>query len=318
MTKSSKSNFNERIKKAPEDTVEQNWVNKMSPDFAWGYLQLMRADRPIGTWLLLWPCLWSIMLSNHYYGNPDILPIVSLMIIFIIGAFVMRGAGCVVNDLWDREADAMVERTKGRPLPSGRVSIFGALIFLGALCLIGLIVLLQLNLFTIYVGLFSLILIVIYPLMKRITYWPQLMLGFTFNWGALMGWAAVGGELKLPAIILYIAGIFWTLGYDTIYAHQDKEDDIKVGVKSTALRFARKTKQWLSCFYLICFSLIIFAGYLTGLNIFFFATMIAAGLHLIYQLKSLDIDDRELCLRLFKSNHHFGALVFISILIGHI
>lgn len=318
MTKSPKSNFNERLIKAPEDTVKHNWVNKMSPDFAWGYFQLMRADRPIGTWLLLWPGLWSIMLSSHYYGNPDILPNLSLMILFIIGAFVMRGAGCVVNDLWDRKADAMVERTKGRPLPSGRVSVFGAFVFLSFLSLIGLIILLKLNLFAIYVGLFSLILIVVYPLMKRITYWPQLMLGFTFNWGALMGWAAVSSEIKLPAIILYIAGIFWTLGYDTIYAHQDKEDDIKVGVKSTALRFADKTKQWLSGFYLTGFSLILFTGFLTGLNIYFYIAMITSGAHLIYQLKSLDIDDREICLKLFKSNNHFGAYVFISMWIGHL
>lgn len=318
MTKSSKNNFNERLKKAPEDTVKQNWVNKMSPDFAWGYLQLMRADRPIGTWLLLWPCLWSIMLASHYYGETALIPNLKLMILFTIGAFVMRGAGCVVNDLWDREADAMVERTKGRPLPSRRVSVFGAFIFLSILCLIGLMILLQLNLFTIYLGASSLILIVIYPLMKRITYWPQLILGFTFNWGALLGWAAVSGEIKLPAIILYSAGIFWTLGYDTIYAHQDKEDDIKVGVKSTALKFGNNTLNWLVGFYFLCFSLILLSGYLSKFSLLFYAAMIVAGGQLFYQLKTLEIDNRELCLKLFKSNHHFGALVFLSLFIGHI
>lgn len=310
--------LDERIKNAPEDTVKQNWVNKMSPDFALGYLQLMRADRPIGTWLLLWPCLWSIMIASHYYGDASFIPNWQLMLLFTVGAFVMRGAGCAVNDLWDREADAMVERTKGRPLPSGRVSVFGALIFLGILCLIGLLILLQLNLFTIYVGAASLILVIIYPLMKRITYWPQFILGLTFNWGALLGWTAVSGEIKLPAVILYIAGVFWTLGYDTIYAHQDKEDDIEVGVKSTALRLAENTHKWLTGFYLLCFTLILTAGYLSGLGMLFFITMAAAGAHLAYQLKKLDIDDRELCLKLFQSNHHFGALVFISMLLGHI
>jgi len=318
MTKSSKSKFNERLKTAPEDTVKQNWVNKMSPDFAWGYLQLMRADRPIGTWLLLWPGLWSIMLSSHYYDETALIPNFKLMVLFTIGAFVMRGAGCIVNDLWDREADAMVERTKGRPLPSGRVSVFGAFVFLSVLCIIGLIILLQLNLFTIYLGASSLILVVIYPLMKRITYWPQLILGFTFNWGALLGWAAVSGEIKLPAIVLYCAGIFWTLGYDTIYAHQDKEDDIKVGVKSTALRFGNNTHKWLICFYLLCFILSLVAGYLANLNLFFFLAMSVAGGQLFFQLKTLEIDDRELCLKLFKSNHHFGILFFIALIIGHI
>jgi 4-hydroxybenzoate polyprenyltransferase len=310
--------LDERIKKAPEDTEHKGWVNKLSPDFTWGYLQLMRADRPIGTWLLLWPCLWSIVLASHYYGDSTTIANIPLMILFGIGAFVMRGAGCVVNDLWDREADAQVDRTKGRPLPSGRVSVFGALVFLGVLSFIGLSILLQLNSFTIFVGLCSLVLIVIYPLMKRVTYWPQLMLGFTFNWGALMGWAAVSEEIQLPAVILYTAGIFWTLGYDTIYAHQDKEDDVMVGVKSTAIRFGEKTLQWLACFYFLCFALILISGYLTSLNEWFYAAMTCAGIHFIWQLKSLDIDDREICLKLFKSNHHFGALVFISMLIGHL
>lgn len=277
----------------------------------------MRADRPIGTWLLLWPGLWSIVLASHFYGDLELIPNLKLIVLFSVGAFVMRGAGCVVNDLWDREADAQVERTKDRPLPSGRVSVLGALLFLGALCLIGLFILLRLNSFTIIVGICSLALIVVYPLMKRVTYWPQLMLGFTFNWGALMGWAAVSGEIQYPAIILYSAGIFWTLGYDTIYAHQDKEDDVMIGVKSTALRFGDKTHQWLSCFYALCFVLILISGYLSSLNVWFYASMILAGLHLIWQLKSLVIDDRELCLKLFQSNHHFGALIFLSILIGH-
>lgn len=258
------------------------------------------------------------MLASHYSGNQSIVPNIYLILLFSIGAFVMRGAGCVVNDLWDRKADALVERTKGRPLPSGRVTATRAILFLSFLSLIGLYILLQLNPFTQMVGLLSIVLIVIYPLMKRITYWPQLMLGLTFNWGALMGWSAVSGSLELPAIVLYIAGIFWTLGYDTIYAHQDKEDDILVGVKSTALKLADKTRVWLSGFYSITFLLITYAGFLSHLGIGFFTGMIFAAWHLFYQLKKLDIDDRELCLALFKSNHHFGAIVFISMLFGHL
>lgn len=312
MTKST-----ERIKKAPEDTVKQNWVNKLAPEFAVGYLQLMRADRPIGTWLLLWPGLWSIILASHYYGDVSLLPNIKLLILFGAGAFVMRGAGCVVNDLWDQSADAQVERTKDRPLPSGRVSRFGAFIFLGVLSSVGLFILMQLNPFAQIVGACSLVLIVIYPLMKRITYWPQLMLGFTFNWGALLGWAAVSGRLDLPAIILYIGGIFWTLGYDTIYAHQDREDDAMIGIKSTALKFGDNTHKWLSAFYLCTFLLFLAAGFMANMNAGFYFLMIFGATHLVYQLKTLDIDDRETCLKLFKSNHHFGLIVFICFALGH-
>lgn len=276
----------------------------------------MRADRPIGTWLLLWPALWSIGLSSHVHEINLFKENWLLIIFFTVGAFVMRGAGCVVNDLWDHAADAKVERTKYRPLPSGRVSRAGAFVFLSFLSLIGLYILLQLNNFTQLVGVFSLILIIVYPLMKRVTYWPQLMLGFTFNWGALMGWAAVSGTIELPAIILYVGGIFWTLGYDTIYAHQDREDDILVGVKSTALKFGRSTNVWLTYFYGICIILFVIAGNLSNMKISFYLGMLIAAGHLLYQLKKLNIDDRDLCLNLFKSNHHFGLIVFLSIIGG--
>ena len=309
--------LDERIKKAPEDTVKQSWVHKLSPDFAWGYLQLMRADRPIGTWLLLWPGLWSIILASHYYGSVEAVPNIKLLLLFSVGAFIMRGAGCVVNDLWDREADAKVERTRARPLPSGRVSVFGAFVFLTFLCLIGLAILLQLNRFAQMVGAASLILIVIYPLMKRITYWPQLMLGFTFNWGALLGWSAVSETIALPAFLLYAGGIFWTLGYDTIYAHQDREDDALIGVKSTALKLGDKTHQWLAGFYTCALVLFLSAGWVANIGAGFYMVMLFAAGHFIYQYRTLDIDDREMCLKLFKSNHHFGLIVFISMLIGH-
>ena len=309
--------LDDRLKKAPEDTVKTSWVHKLAPDYAWGYLQLMRADRPIGTWLLLWPCLWSILLASHYYGDVDLVPNLELLILFSVGAFVMRGAGCVVNDLWDMEADAKVERTKSRPLPSGRVSVLGALIFLAILGLIGLFILLQLNHFTQIVGAASLVLVVIYPLMKRITYWPQLILGFTFNWGALLGWAAVSETIELPALLLYAGGIFWTLGYDTIYAHQDKEDDEAIGVKSTALRFGNQSRIWIGGFYTLTAILFLCAGWKADLGPIFYLAMIIAISHLAYQVKTLNIDDREACLKLFKSNHHFGVLVFLSILAGH-
>ena len=307
----------EYIKNAPEDTVKDGWANKLSPDFALGYIQLMRADRPIGTWLLLWPALWSIVLSSHYYSDLSIIPNFTLIILFTIGAFVMRGAGCVVNDLWDREADGKVERSKDRPLPSGRVSIRNAFIFLGILCAIGLIILLQLNRFTQILGFLSLFLVALYPLMKRITHWPQLVLGFTFNWGVLMGWASVSGKIEPAAMIMYVGGIFWTLGYDTIYAHQDKEDDVNIGVKSTALLFGNKTRIWLSVFYTYTLTLFVIAGWLSNMKVSFYIGMGFAALHLIYQLRTLDIDNRENCLSLFKSNHHFGTIVFISILLGH-
>lgn len=296
--------------------MKESWVHRISPDFIWPYLQLMRADRPIGTWLLLWPCLWSITLASHYHDYPGIIPNWDLMLLFSIGAFVMRGAGCVVNDLWDREADALVERTKSRPLPSGRVSVTAAIIFACVLSLIGLVILLQLNRFTQIVGAASLILIVIYPLMKRITYWPQLILGFTFNWGALLGWAAVSGTIELPAIILYAGSIYWTLGYDTIYACQDKEDDARVGVKSTALRFANNTAKWISGFYLATILMFILAGWLANIEYIFYVFMVFAAAHLYYQIRNLDINNRESCLRLFKSNHHFGILVFLGVLFG--
>lgn len=308
-----------RIKIAPKDTVKQSWVNRLAPDFAWPYLQLMRADRPIGAWLLLWPGLWSIALASHvvYENWPLYLPNVWLLALFFVGAFIMRGAGCVVNDLADRKYDALVERTKGRPLPSGRVSVLQALLFLGALCSIGLLILLQLNIFAIWLGASSLGLVVLYPFMKRITYWPQIVLGLTFNWGALLGWAAVTGGLALPALLLYGGGIFWTLGYDTIYAHQDKEDDVLIGVKSTALRLGEATPGWLVFFYgamMVCFAA---AGYLAGIGVAYYAGLgIVAG-HCLWQIRSLRMDDSENCLMLFKSNHPLGFIMFISIIAGH-
>ncbi|MBL4800843.1 MAG: 4-hydroxybenzoate octaprenyltransferase [Emcibacter sp.] len=317
-----------RIKIAPKDTVSQGWVNRLSPDFAWPYLQLMRADRPIGTWLLLWPGLWSIALASHVRMTGQITgsitsqmfgwtTAIAYMLLFAIGAFVMRGAGCVVNDLADRKYDALVERTKGRPLPSGRVSVLQAFIFLGALCLIGLAILLQLNEFTIWLGVGSLGLIIIYPFMKRFTYWPQVVLGLTFNWGALMGWAAITGELSGAALLLYVGGLFWTLGYDTIYAHQDKEDDALIGVKSTALRLAENTPRWLLFFYAAMLTLFAGSGYLADIGTLYYGGLMIVAGHCLWQIRSLRMDDSANCLRLFKANHILGLIMFLGIIAGH-
>lgn len=230
------------------------------PNFIHPYIELGRYHRPIGTWLLLFPTLWSSALANLVYGT-QILPI-ELFFLFSIGALVMRGAGCTINDYWDRNFDKNVERTRMRPLASGEVSPNQALGFMIFQSLIGAAVLFQLNPFTIWTGIASLGFVAIYPLMKRITNWPQLFLGITFNWGVWVGWAAVTGSLNLPVLIpFYISCIAWTLIYDTIYAHQDKEDDIKIGVKSTALYFGEKTKQILSIFLLIFISGMIISGY---------------------------------------------------------
>jgi len=312
-----------RLEQAPKDTVKQGWVNRLSPDFAWPYFQLMRADRPIGTWLLLWPCLWAIALASHWqFWVPEhwqfYLPNIFYLILFSLGAFIMRGAGCVINDLADRKYDAMVERTRGRPLPSGRVSVMQALIFLAVLCLLGLLILIQLNIFTIGLGFLSLGLIILYPFMKRITYWPQFVLGLTFNWGALMGWSAVTGGLEWPALLLYGGGIFWTLGYDTIYAHQDKEDDALIGIKSTALRLAENTPRWMIFFYGSAFMLFTLAGYGANMGVLFYGGCVFAAAHLIWQIKKLDINDGDKCLCLFKSNRDFGLILFLAILGGHL
>tara|TARA_B100001540_G_scaffold317601_1_gene351507 strand:+ start:1990 stop:2859 length:870 start_codon:yes stop_codon:yes gene_type:complete len=286
----------------------------------------MRADRPIGVWLLLWPCLWSIAMASHFLAStttiPDLwaiglIPSPEMIILFALGAFIMRGAGCTLNDIVDRDFDAAVARTQARPLPSGRISRRQAMLFMIGLCLLGLVILLQFNTYTVFLGVSSLALIIIYPFMKRITYWPQAWLGLTFNWGVLMGWSAVTGTLNLPAFCLYAAGWCWTMGYDTIYAHQDKEDDMIVGVKSTALRFGDHTKHWLCGFYSLQIVLFTMTGLLVNMPSLYFIGLIFCAAHLIWQIKTLDIQAPDNCLMLFKANHGFGALYFLVILLGH-
>ncbi len=289
-----------------------NWVDRWLPPSLRPYARLMRLDRPIGTWLLLLPCWWSTALAAQ--GWPD----VWLMALFGIGAVVMRGAGCTINDIADRAFDAKVARTAARPIASGQISVPRAIAFLGLQLLIGLAVLVQLSPFAIAIGAASLLLVVPYPFMKRITYWPQAWLGLTFNWGALVGWAAVTGSLATPAGVLYAAGLFWTLGYDTIYAHQDKEDDVLVGVKSTALALGERTVPMLWAFYGVALLLIGLSGHLAGLSWPFFAGLVVAGAQLVWQVSTLRTDDSADCLSKFKSNRTFGLILLAAIVAGRL
>jgi 4-hydroxybenzoate polyprenyltransferase len=227
----------------------------------------------------------------------------------------MRGAGCVINDIFDRDYDAQVARTRSRPLPSGRVSLRGALVFLCLLLLAGLAVLVQFNWYTVILGLCSTLIFSVYPLMKRITYWPQLVLGLAFNWGALVGWSAVTGSLAPPALLLYAAGVFWTLAYDTIYAHQDKDDDILIGVKSTALKFGAQTRLWLVGFFIAALLLAALALHAAEAGPLAYAGLAAAGLHGAWQCRTFDDRDGALCLKLFKSNRTLGLLFLFGLLL---
>jgi 4-hydroxybenzoate polyprenyltransferase len=300
--------MNNNYSNSATDIPKTSWINCYAPKNIQPYLRLIRADRPIGMWLLVFPAWWSVALATPTW--PD----VKLCALFAIGALVMRGAGCTINDIVDREFDARVARTSTRPIASGEISIFKALIFLSLQLGLGLTILMQFNTFAILLGAASLLLITAYPFMKRLTYWPQLFLGFTFNWGALLGCAAATGTLSTPAIILYAAGIFWTLGYDTIYAHQDKEDDILIGVKSTALKFGEATSAWLFGFYAASLFFIWLAGFLTGLGWPFYLSLFAASLHLVWQIKSLNLSDPLNCLSRFRSNRNFGLIILTGII----
>ncbi len=329
------------------DAPKANWVDRFAPASLKPWLRLMRADRPIGAWLLMWPCWWSVALSIRAEDNfpnflsdfgallhdwwPAVFPVIAdgnpadlwsdlgvlahyawLLVLFAIGAFVMRSAGCIYNDIIDRDIDAKVARTKERPLASGQISLGGAALCTLALCLAGLAVLLQFNTFAIALGFGSVGIVLIYPLMKRVTFWPQAVLGLAFSYGALMGWAAYWADLALPPVMLYAAAIAWTIGYDTIYAHQDKEDDILVGLKSTALRFGSDTPAWLTLFFGITIGGLAFAGWTIGAGIWFYCGLAVAAGHLVWQVTTLDIDDADNCLQRFRSNHLFGAIVFLA------
>lgn len=289
-------------------------ILRIAPESARPYLRLIRADRPIGTWLLLIPCLWSVTMASDVdgLGVPD----PWFIALFAIGSFVMRGAGCVINDLWDRDIDARVARTANRPIASGEISVKAGLAFLAALLLVGFVVLLQFNIPAILLGVASLGLVVVYPLMKRITYWPQAFLGLTFNWGALLAWAAVQGAVGEVALMIYTACILWTLGYDTIYGHQDKEDDIHVGVKSSSIKLGQKTKPFVMMMYGGTVILLCAAGWLVGMDWFYFAAITMVTAQFIWQTVTLDINDPDNCLTRFKSNRDAGLIIFIGCLLG--
>ena len=296
------------------DAVTRNWVDRFAPVAVRPYLRLARFDRPIGTWLLLWPCWWSLMLAGA--AADRLWPDPGLMILFAVGALAMRGAGCAFNDIVDRDLDRRVARTADRPIASGLISRAQGFAFLTALSLIGFVVLLSFNGFAIGVGLASLAVVAVYPFAKRFTDWPQLVLGFAFNWGALLGWAAAGWDLAWGPVVLYAAGISWTLGYDTIYAHQDKEDDAAIGVRSTALLFGPATKRWLWAFYGASLAFLLASGLAAGLSIVYAICLVPLGMHFVWQIRTLNIDDAENCLRVFRSNRDAGALGFLAIFLG--
>ncbi|HEX4408673.1 MAG TPA: 4-hydroxybenzoate octaprenyltransferase [Xanthobacteraceae bacterium] len=290
-----------------------NWVDTIAPSWSRPYLRLSRLDRPIGSWLLLLPCWWSSALAAvaAHARAPSFWHIA----LFFIGAFAMRGAGCTWNDIVDRDLDKSVERTRSRPIPSGQVSAAQAALFLALQALAGFAVLISFNVFTIWLGVASLAIVAVYPFMKRITYWPQIVLGLAFSWGALMGWAATFGRLDWPALLLYAGSISWVIGYDTIYAHQDREDDALIGIKSTALLFGRRTKPMLILFYGLAVVLIGAAGFLAGGSFAFALGLLAFALHLGWQIARLDISDPDNCLAVFKSDRDAGLILFAGLLL---
>lgn len=295
------------------DAVSGNWVDRLAPEFTRPYLRLSRADRPIGTWLLLLPCWWGVALAAAQDGwrARDLWIILGCA----IGAFLMRGAGCTWNDISDRDFDAQVARTRSRPIPSGQVSVRQALLWMVAQMLLAGLVLFSFNRLAIGLGLASLGLVAIYPYAKRFTWWPQVFLGLAFNWGAVLAYAAHAGRVDLPAVLLYAAGIAWTLFYDTIYAHQDKEDDVLIGVKSTARLFGAATGKWLGLFLIATVALMtlaILAALLRDAGpVRLLLALIAPwamGWHLVWQMRRLDIDDPAGCLRLFRANRDTGLI----------
>ncbi|MEN3974230.1 4-hydroxybenzoate octaprenyltransferase [Emcibacter sp. SYSU 3D8] len=304
----------------PADAIPGGWVDRWLPGPLRPWARLMRLDRPVGAWLLLWPCWWSTMLAVTDTGarpwSPDILLI---LLAFAAGALVMRGAGCTINDIWDRKIDAMVARTAGRPIASGAIGVPAAVALVIVLGLVGLAILASFTPRTIIVAVLSLPLVVLYPLAKRVTYWPQVVLGTVFNWGALLGWPAVTGQYPgWPAFLLYLGCFCWTLGYDTIYAHMDRADDVTAGVKSSALALGARTRPFLWTVYGAALIFWAAAGLLCELGPMFLAGLALAGAHFVWQIVRLDIDDPAICLRLFRSNIRFGWIIFAAIIAGQL
>ncbi|WP_184700878.1 4-hydroxybenzoate octaprenyltransferase [Rhizobium lusitanum] len=308
--------INGRVADAPSG----NWVYRVLPPWLWPYAQLARWDRPIGWQLLMWPCFWSVALAANAsvsigHGSPGFV-VIYYLVLYFVGAVAMRGAGCTYNDLVDHEIDMSVARTRSRPLPSGRVTRLQAKVFIALQALVGLLVVLQFNWFTVILGVLSLGIVALYPFAKRFTDWPQFFLGLAFSWGALMGWAGLFGSLSFAPIILYLASILWTIGYDTIYAHQDKEDDELIGVRSTARLFGDQTRLWLVGLYGATLFLMLIAFALAGASWLSYVGLVIAGGMFAYQIAVLDINDGEQCLALFKSNNRVGLIIFAGLFLS--
>jgi 4-hydroxybenzoate polyprenyltransferase len=299
------------VAQALPDAPPRNWLDRFAPEWLKPYGRLARWDRPIGWWLLLWPCWWSAALAA--VAADRAFPNIWHLVLFLIGAIAMRGAGCTYNDYIDRDLDAGVARTRNRPLPSGAVTPGQALVFLVLQALVGALVLIQFNGYTIVLGLASLIIVALYPFAKRVTDWPQFVLGLAFSWGALVGWSALFGELSAAPVALYAGSILWTIGYDTIYALQDKEDDAIVGVRSTARLFGRRSEVGIAAFYVAAFVLFGFAFALAGAGVLAFATLGAALLHAAWMIVTLAPDDPQNCLQRFRANTVTGWIIFAGL-----
>ncbi|MGO4437595.1 4-hydroxybenzoate octaprenyltransferase [Rhizobium sp. RAF56] len=301
------------------DAPSGNWVYRALPSALWPYAQLARWDRPIGWQLLMWPCFWSATLAAQAAtetGQFSRLQLVWHLLLYFVGSVAMRGAGCTYNDLVDHDIDMAVARTRSRPLPSGRVSRLQAKAFIALQALVGLLVLLQFNGFAIVLGVLSLAIVALYPFAKRFTDWPQFFLGLAFSWGALMGWAGIFGSLSVAAVLLYAASIVWTIGYDTIYAHQDKEDDALIGVRSTARLFGERTRLWLSGLYGAALVLMFLSFAVVGAGTLAYLGLLIAGGMFAYQIAVLNIDNADQCLALFKSNGKVGAIIFAGLFLS--
>ncbi len=281
------------------------------------FIELSRIKKPIGYMLLFWPCAWGLIIGHD--SSDNIKTLIFFIVLFLLGSILMRSAGCIINDIVDKDFDKKVKRTKNRPIASGKISVKLGLFYALILCLLAFIVLLQFNLFTIILALASMPLAFTYPFMKRLTYWPQLFLGITFNYGLILGWTATNSEITLIPLIFYIGAIFWTLGYDTIYGYQDIKDDEIIGVKSTSIKFKKKPKIFVSLCYLIFFLILSSIGYFGNLNKIYFYGLIIIFVHLFFfQIKGFNIKSAESCLKIFKSNNFLGFLIFIFLLIGKV
>ncbi|RUO99944.1 4-hydroxybenzoate octaprenyltransferase [Hyphomicrobium sp.] len=293
------------------DAAPSNWVDRWAPLALQPYLRLGRFDRPIGTWLLLFPCWWSMCLAQ--VNSAEHYPNFFYLILFAIGAMAMRASGCAYNDYVDRDFDARVQRTVGRPLPAGQVTPGAALGFVVVTALIGLLVLINFNSFTIWLAIASLLIVAVYPFAKRVTSYPQIVLGLAFNWGALVGWAAIKGSIGLSPLALYAGCVFWTVGYDTIYAHQDKEDDVLLGLGSTALKFGEDTVSFVGGMYALAGVMWLIAGALAGAHLVYFLAVVLVFLQMSWQVATLDIDNSTNCLWRFKSNRDVGLALFLGL-----